>query len=148
MHILQSEFKEKKNYDRKQGTIKFGKQVNMVKIIFVGEKGKICKGIHIPHRCPSSCTLQWIKNISFCTSIIWSLSHHWCCKSHDQFFFSICLLNNIKNLYQILKYKSFITFQRLPSFDYKCIAFYKFYTQTEANFYEKQDRSRPDLFDC
>jgi hypothetical protein len=34
------------------------------------------------------------------------------------------------------------------SFDYKCIAFYKFYTQTETNFYEKQDRSRPDLFDC
>jgi hypothetical protein len=32
--------------------------------------------------------------------------------------------------------------------DYKCIAFYKFYTQTEANFYEKQDRSRPDIFDC
>jgi hypothetical protein len=42
------------------------------------------------------------------------LSHHWCCKSHDQFFFSICLLNNIKNLYQILKYESFITFQSLP----------------------------------
>jgi hypothetical protein len=36
----------------------------------------------------------------------------------------------------------------LSSFDHKCIAFYKFYTQTEANFYEKQDRSRPDLFDC
>jgi hypothetical protein len=33
----------------------------------------------------------------------------------------------------------------LPSFDYKCTAFYKFYAQTKANFYEKQDRSRPDL---
>jgi hypothetical protein len=106
-----------------------------------GKKEKFAREYISPVGCPSSCTLQWIKNISFCTLIIWSLSHHWCCKeSHDQFFFSICLLNNIKNLYQILKYKSFITFQRLPSFDYKCIAFCKFYTQlqTETNFYEKQ----------
>ena len=32
MHILQSEFKAKN--DRKQGTIKFGKQVNMVKSLW------------------------------------------------------------------------------------------------------------------
>jgi hypothetical protein len=36
MHILQSEFKAKN--DRKQGTIKFGKQVNMVKFLMKNEK--------------------------------------------------------------------------------------------------------------
>ena len=56
MHILQSEFKAKKN-DRKPGTIKFGKQVNMV--TYLWRKKEIFVGEYIsPIGCPISCTLQ------------------------------------------------------------------------------------------